>query len=135
MTSTAPLGLRTSELKSYIDILPGVASTPLTHAGTSVVNVLSYKLNGKMFALLSVRLREDVIVKCDPHLAELLREQYNGVGHRSHLDRRSWICVALDADVPMEEVKRLVAASYELVRRSLPRRAREELEARSSTII
>jgi predicted DNA-binding protein (MmcQ/YjbR family) len=67
-----------------------------------------------MFAILSVRV-EDVILKCDPMLAAVLRKEYTGVGHRSHLDRRFWISVRLDADVPLKEVKRLVSLSYDLV--------------------
>ena len=51
---------------------------------------------------------------CDPALAEMLRAQYTGVGHRSHLDKRFWIAVDLDADVPSKEIKRLVEHSYEL---------------------
>jgi len=92
---------------------------------------LLYKVMGKMFAILSVRVEEYVIVKCDPDLAEILREQYSGVGHRSHLDRRYWISVALDADVPAKEVKRLVAHSYELVRDKLTRKQKADLAARS----
>jgi predicted DNA-binding protein (MmcQ/YjbR family) len=74
-----------------------------------------YKVMGKMFAILSVRGSEYVILKCDPHLATMLRDRYAGVGHRSHLDRRYWISVTLDADVPANEIRRLVSQSYDLV--------------------
>ena len=73
-----------------------------------------------------------MILKCDPHLAEMLREQYAGVGHRSHLDRRFWIAVDLDADVPPDEVERLVAHSYEQVRGGLTRKQRAALAALES---
>jgi predicted DNA-binding protein (MmcQ/YjbR family) len=85
----------------------------------------------KMFAILEMRRVEAVILKCDPNLAEILREQYAGVSHRSHLDRRYWICVNLDADVPAEEIERLVTHSYELVRAKLTRKQKAELEALS----
>ena len=91
--------------------------------------VLIFKVMGKMFAILSVRGTENVILKCDPHLAETLREQYAGVGHRSHLDRRFWISVDLDADVPAEEIERLAAHSYDLVRAKLTRKQKTGLEA------
>jgi predicted DNA-binding protein (MmcQ/YjbR family) len=68
-----------------------------------------------------------VILKCDPHLAEVLREQYSGVGHRSHLDRRFWICVTLDGDVPTDEIERLAAHSYDLVCAGLTRKQKAEL--------
>jgi predicted DNA-binding protein (MmcQ/YjbR family) len=70
-----------------------------------------------------------VILKSDPHLAEILREQYAGVGHRSHLDRRFWISVSLDADVPMDEVERLARASYDLVVAGLTKKQKAALSA------
>jgi predicted DNA-binding protein (MmcQ/YjbR family) len=70
-----------------------------------------------------------VSLKCDPHLAEILRAQYAGIGHRYHLDRRHWINVALDADVPLDEALHLADQSYHLVCAGLTRKQRAELEA------
>ncbi len=82
---------------------------------------------GKTFAILSVRGIEDVFLKCDPSLASALREKYTGVGHRSHLDRRFWISVRLDADVPPKEIRRLVSLSYDLVCANLTAKQKNEL--------
>ena len=65
------------------------------------------------------------------NLAQSLREQYEGVGHRSHLDRRFWISVNLDADVPKEEIERLAGHSYALVCEGLTRKQKAELAALS----
>jgi predicted DNA-binding protein (MmcQ/YjbR family) len=94
--------------------------------------VVIYKVMGKMFAIVESRRIHNVILKCDPHLAEILREQYAGVGHRSHLDRRFWISINLDADVPAEEIERLAGHSYDLVRAKLTRKQKAELEALAS---
>jgi predicted DNA-binding protein (MmcQ/YjbR family) len=75
---------------------------------------------------------ENVILKCHPNLAQSRREQYAGVGHRSHLDRRFWISVTLDADIPMDEIERLVGHSYELVCSGLTRKQRAERAALSA---
>jgi predicted DNA-binding protein (MmcQ/YjbR family) len=88
-----------------------------------------YKVMGKMFAILENRRLAAVILKCDPSTAEILRQQYSGVGHRSHLDRRYWICVNLEADVPVEEIERLATQSYDLVCAKLTRKQRAELAA------
>jgi predicted DNA-binding protein (MmcQ/YjbR family) len=70
-----------------------------------------------------------VILKCEPLWGEILREQYEGVGdHRTHLSR-NWMRVALDADVPADEVERLVASSYALVCAGLTRKQKSELAA------
>ena len=95
----------------------------------STPSFLIYKVMGKMFAILTIRGIENVILKCDPNLAQALREQYAGVGHRSHLDRRYWISVNLDADVPAKEIQRLVGHSYELVCSGLTRKQKAALAA------
>ena len=126
------LGERTIALKAILDAKPGAVAGPISAPRGTTPLALIYKVMGKMFAILSVRGVENVILKCDPHLAEILREQYAGVGHRSHLDRRFWISVDLDADVPEGEIERLAASSYELVCAGLSRKQRAELEALSS---
>ena len=123
------LGARTAALKAALDAKPGASAELLSAPRGKSPLVLIYKVMGKTFAILSVREDEHVILKCDPHLVEMLRDQYAGVGHRSHLDRRYWISVSLDADVPPEEVERLAAHSYEQVCAGLTRKQRAELAA------
>ena len=120
---------RTAALKAILDAKPGAVGEPMGASRSSQPLVLLYKVMGKMFAILSVRKIENVILKSDPHLAEVLREQYAGVGHRSHLDRRFWIAVDLDADVPADEVERLVGQSYDLIVAGLTKKQRAELVA------
>lgn len=107
---------------------PGAAGAPLP----SAPGVTIYKVMDKMFAVLEVRRIRAVILKCDPGLAESLRARYAGIGHRSHLDRRYWICVDLEADVPVEEIERLAAHSYELVHAKLTRAQKAALAAIAS---
>jgi predicted DNA-binding protein (MmcQ/YjbR family) len=130
--SPAKPGRRTVALKNHLDALPGVLARPLAGPRASAPIALLYKVMGKMFAVLSLRGEEYVILKCDPGLAEILRGQYAGIGHRSHLDRRYWISVALDADLPAKEVKRLAAHSYGLVCDKLTRKQKAELAAARS---
>ncbi|MFL5296086.1 MAG: MmcQ/YjbR family DNA-binding protein [Phenylobacterium sp.] len=120
---------RTAALKAHLDAMPCAEAAPMAPPRAATPNILIYKVMGKMFAILSIRGIENVILKCDPHLAEVLRDQYAGVGHRSHLDRRFWISVSLDVDVPAAEVERLAAHSYELVRAGLTRKQKAELAA------
>jgi predicted DNA-binding protein (MmcQ/YjbR family) len=115
-------------VKAVLEAKPGAVAAPLA----SAAGVVLYKVMGKMFAILTTNRIQSVILKCDPHLAEILREQYGGVGHRSHLDRRFWISVALGADVPPQEIERLCGHSYDLVRAKLTRKQRAELETLSA---
>ncbi len=116
-----PLSVEQEQAKGWLDAMPGAVGTPTGH-----------KLMGKTFAILSIRQRDGMgwlILKCDPHLAEVLREQYVGVGHRTHLDPRHWIAVELNSDVPADEIERLVAHSYDLIRASLTKKQQAELAA------
>jgi predicted DNA-binding protein (MmcQ/YjbR family) len=126
------LSRRTVALQAYLDAMPGAIAKPLSLGRASTSGVLIYKIMGKMFAILSIRGVAFVILKCDRQLAEVLREQYTGVGHRSHLDRRYWISVTLDADVPIAEIRRLVRLSHELVCAKLTRKQQAALAIASA---
>jgi predicted DNA-binding protein (MmcQ/YjbR family) len=121
------LSKRTATVKAWIEAKPGAEGRAFSPRKSSPPLVVIYKVMGKMFAVLSVRGVEDVILKCDPTLASVLRKDYTGVGHRSHLDRRFWISVRLDADVPLKEVRKLVSLSYDLVCAKLTAKQRSAL--------
>jgi predicted DNA-binding protein (MmcQ/YjbR family) len=127
--SGTEFGTRTQSLKAILTAKPGAVAEPVSAPRGAQPIALMYKVMGKLFAILSVRGEEYVILKCDPHLADMLREKYAGVGHRSHLDRRYWISVSLDADVPKDEIAHLAARSYELICTSLTRKQKAELAA------
>src|SRR3954471_20872898 len=107
--------------------MPGAVAQPMTASRGSEPLVLIYKILGKMFAILSLRAEPFVILKCDPFRADLLRQTYQGVGHRSHLDRRYWISVELAADVPVDEIQNLIGHSWDQVAATLTRKQRQEL--------
>jgi predicted DNA-binding protein (MmcQ/YjbR family) len=116
-------------LKAILAAKPGAVAVPVSAPRGGEPLATMFKVMGKVFAILSLRGEEYVILKCDPHLVDMLREKYAGVGHRSHLDRRYWISVSLDADVPKSEVARLAAQSYALVCASLTAKQKAELAA------
>ena len=126
MSTQQKLDRRRAALLAYIEAKPGAVAKPMSAPRASTPSYVIYKVMGKMFAIVTIRGVENVILKCDPNLAQALRDQYAGVGHRSHLDRRFWISVTLDADVPIKEIKRLVA-HYELVCSGLTRKQQAAL--------
>jgi predicted DNA-binding protein (MmcQ/YjbR family) len=127
------LSRRTGAVKAWIETKSGAVGAAYSARKGAEPLAIIYKVMGKMFAILSVRQDEYVILKCDPHLATLLRKQYSGIGHRSHLDPRYWISVDLEADVPIKEIKRLVSQSYDLVCAKLTSKQKAELARISGT--
>ena len=68
-----------------------------------------------------------VVIKAPPFVCDALREQYAGVGKRTHLDPRHWVALDLQSDVPDEEIASLARGSYELVRESLSKKQQAAL--------
>lgn len=118
---------RRESLKAFLEKRPNSTVVPVSAPKGASPLALMFKVMGKMFAVLSLHGDEYVVLKCDPHVAEMLRAQYGGVGHRTHLDPRHWIAVNLDADVPKKVIERLAAQSYALVSEGLTRKQQAEL--------
>jgi len=79
-------------------------------------DVAVYKSGEKMFALISEKsspLR--LSLKCDPQLAETLREKYETVLPGYHLNKKHWNTIILTGQLPWEEVQGLIRHSYELI--------------------
>lgn len=71
---------------------------------------------GKLFALVandSKPLR--VSLKCDPQLAETLREKYETVVPGYHLNKKHWNTIICTGQLPDDEIKDLARLSYRLV--------------------
>lgn len=83
--------------------------------------VAVYKVGGKnvedkMFALIDEKsspLR--ISLKCDPKLAELLREKYETVLPGYHLNKKHWNTIICSGQLPFDEIKALILLSYNLV--------------------
>jgi predicted DNA-binding protein (MmcQ/YjbR family) len=87
-----------------------------------------FKVAGKMFAL--SRLRADplrVSLKCEPALAQRLRETHPTVLPGYHLNKRHWNTVVLDGSLADRMIRDMIEDSYDLVVSSLPQARQREL--------
>lgn len=76
-----------------------------------------YKTNDKIFAIIAEGSDPlKISLKCDPQLAEVLREKYETVMPGYHLNKKHWNTVLLTGQLPWEEVKGLIIHSYNLVK-------------------
>jgi predicted DNA-binding protein (MmcQ/YjbR family) len=81
-----------------------------------------FKVATKMFAL--SRLAETplrVSLKCEPALAEQLRQAHAAVIPGYHLNKRHWNTVIIDGSLPVEMVGDMLEDSYDLVVSRLPK--------------
>ena len=99
------------ELEDYILSMPNTRLDYPFGEGVAV-----YKVNDKMFAL--VPEKSDPIslsLKCDPLLAQTLREKYESVMPGYHLNKKHWNTILLTGQLTWPEVQDLIRHSYQLV--------------------
>ena len=100
------------ELREHCLSLPGAEETFPFEPTVSVFKAG----NGKMFGVTTEKSEPiDICGKCETASGEALRGPYAASGPRSHLNKRHWITITLNRDVPDERVRELVLDSYELV--------------------
>ncbi len=101
---------------------PGTELTFPFHPGVPV-----FKVAGKVFALCLHGDPLSVNLKCEPTLAEQLREAHPAIGPGYHMNKRHWNTVVLDGSLADTMVRDLVEDSYDLVVAALPRARRRGL--------
>ncbi len=78
--------------------------------------VAVYKVGGKMFALVAEKSDPvNLSLKCDPQLAQTLRERYESVMPGYHLNKKHWNTLLLTGQLGWPEVQDLIRHSYLLV--------------------
>lgn len=103
--------MRPAKLREHCLAFPGAVETFPFGPETSV-----FKVEGKMFALSRLAGTPlSVSVKCEPALAEQLRQMHEAVTPGYHLNKKHWNTVALDGSLPEQTIKDMVEDSYDLV--------------------
>jgi predicted DNA-binding protein (MmcQ/YjbR family) len=103
--------MRPAALRDRCLAFPGSTETFPFGPETSV-----FKVAGKIFALSALGqspLR--VSLKCEPALAEQLRQAHAAVLPGYHLNKRHWNTVIIDGSVPEDTINDMIEDSYDLV--------------------
>ena len=92
------------------------------------MTTLVFKVAGKMYALTSIDTDQpSVSLKVKPEYGEELRAEFAGITPGYHLNKRHWVTVNMDGNVPDRLLHELLQGSYALVVKGLSRAQREEL--------
>jgi len=105
------------ELETYLLSFPDTWLDFPFGEGTSVYKIGKKEDGeGKMFALIDDKSNPlRVSLKCDPILAETLRERYETVVPGYHLNKKHWNTIILTGQMADDDVKDLANLSYQLV--------------------
>ncbi len=87
---------------------------------------LVFKVNGKMFALLSLD-ENRLNLKCDPDKAIELREHFDAVLPAYHQNKRLWNTILLDKKLSDNLIEEWIDDSYRLVVEKMNKKDRERI--------
>ncbi|MHB1173045.1 MAG: MmcQ/YjbR family DNA-binding protein [Lacisediminihabitans sp.] len=78
--------------------------------------------NDKIFALAALANEPlTVSLKCDPQDSLALQTEYAQIAPGYHLNKKHWVTIVLDGEVPDDLVEQLLRDSHALVRPKVPR--------------
>ncbi|MDH5218825.1 MAG: MmcQ/YjbR family DNA-binding protein [Gammaproteobacteria bacterium] len=87
-----------------------------------------FKIMGKMFALVSQNEKNSqVTLKCKPADAEILTSQFESIVPGYHMNKKHWITISLNGEIPEEMILDLADGSYGLVTSKLTRADKNKL--------
>ena len=87
---------------------------------------LTFRLLGKIFAVVDLDLPQWLTLKCDPERAIELREEHAEIEGAWHWNKKYWNQIDLSGSLPDALTERLIRHSYAEVARKLTRRERAE---------
>lgn len=87
-------------------------------------NLLVFYVAGKWFCFVNAVEFDFCNLRCDPESIPALRERYEAVGPGWHMNKRHWISVRFDSDVPDAVLLDMVKSSYDLAVARLTKRQR-----------
>ena len=92
-------------------------------------NLMTFSVMDKWFCFVNIDIFDFCDLKCDPDESVELQEKYKGITPGYHMNKKHWISVYFNKDVPDVKIKELVKKSYELVVAGLTKKEQEELAA------
>lgn len=90
---------------------------------------LVYKVMDKMFTFAPLNPKDGRFwadVKCNPDKSAELMERYAGIYFGPYTDKKYWITIHLESDVPNELIKELINHSVDEVIKKLSKKKQEE---------
>ena len=105
------------EFREYCLSLPDATeTTPFEKFSRGKFTILVFYVGGHMFCYFNVDEFSNITIKCNPAEMAKLKEQYQSVTEPFNGDKRYWISVQPNMDLPDKELIDLVRKSYEIVK-------------------
>ena len=117
------------DFRAYCLSLKGVTEKMPFGKATSEYdrNLLVFSVLDKWFCFVNVDVFDFCDIKCDPEQIVELQERNQGILPGYHMNKKHWISVCFNQDVPDSKIRELVRQSYDIVVASLTKKQREKL--------
>lgn len=119
--------MNVQEFRDYCMSLKGTTEKKPWTKQPQYENQLVFSVGEKWYCFVDIEKFEFCDLKCDPEKSAELQERYDGIAPGWHMNKKHWISVRFNSDVPDDVIKQLVTASYDLVLHDLPRKQQEEI--------
>lgn len=85
--------------------------------------MVTYSIGGKWFCIADLD-KKFINIKCEPERVVCMQEHYEGAFPAWHMNKRHWLSIRLESDVPDALICELLSGAYVLVLNALPKRVR-----------
>lgn len=87
---------------------------------------LAFRIYGKIFAMIDLDDTKWFVLKCQPELAQRLREEHAEIAPAWHMNKRHWNQIDIYGHLSDSMLQALIRHSYSQVAKKLPRKVRQE---------
>ena len=115
------------ELREYCLSLPFVKEN-MPFAKHEYADLVTYTVADKWFCLLDLQ-NKRINVKCNPEVCLDMRDRYQGAFPAWHMNKKHWLGIMLESDIPGSVIKKLLYDGYNLIINKLPKRIRAGLNS------
>lgn len=117
------------DFRNYCLSFPGVyEKMPFDKAASGYDrNLLVFYVANKWFCLVNIDVFDFCTIKCDPERIGDWQDAYEGIEAGYHMNKKHWIRVYFDQDVPEKTIEKLVKQSYDRVVASLSKKEKDAL--------
>lgn len=117
--------MNVEELREYCLSLPA-AKENAPWSEQQYAMLVTFTVGDKWFCLLDLD-KKFIDVKCAPETIEEMLQRYEGAFEAWHMDKRHWLGVRLDSDVPDDVIRQLLSDGYHRIADKLTKKVRTQL--------
>lgn len=113
--------MNVESIREYCLSLPGVTEDfPFDESA------LAFRIYGKIFAMIDLDDTKWFVLKCQPELAQRLREKHAEIAPAWHMNKRHWNQIDIYGHLSDSMLQALIRHSYSQVVKKLTRKVRDE---------